>query len=195
MGTRVLDHGIGNMKATGTRLDGVLIVEPALFNDSRGWFMETYSIPRMAEIGIDVVFVQDNHSYSSVKNVIRGLHFQNGPMGQSKLVRCSHGSILDVAVDIRKGSPTYLEWVKIELSSENKKQLFIPQGFAHGFVTLEDETEVQYKVDNVYSKEHDRSIRYDDPEIGIDWGVGKPIISDKDAKAPSVSESDNNFKY
>lgn len=183
------------MKATGTRLDGVLIVEPTIFNDSRGWFMETYSIPKMAEIGIDVAFVQDNHSYSSVKNVIRGLHFQNSPKGQSKLVRCSHGSILDVAVDIRKGSLTYLEWVKIELSSVNKRQLFIPQGFAHGFLTLEDETEVQYKVDNVYSKEHDRSIRYDDPDIGIDWGVGEPIISDKDAKAPRLSESDNNFEY
>ena len=183
------------MKSIGTRLEGVLIVEPTIFNDSRGWFMETYSIPKMAGIGIDVAFVQDNHSYSSVKNVIRGLHFQNSPMGQSKLVRCSHGSILDVAVDIRKGSPSYLEWVKIELSSENKRQLFIPQGFAHGFVTLEDETEVQYKVDNVYSKEHDRSIRYDDPDIGIDWGVEEPIISDKDAKAPRLSESDNNFEY
>ena len=183
------------MKAIGTGLDGVLIVEPVVFNDSRGWFMETFSMPKMAAIGINVAFVQDNHSYSSVKDVIRGLHFQNSPMGQSKLVRCSHGSILDVAVDIRKGSPTYLKWIKVELSSANKRQLFIPQGFAHGFVTLEDDTEVQYKVDNVYSKEHDRSIRFDDPDIGIDWGVGEPIISDKDAKAPRLTESDHNFVY
>jgi len=183
------------MKAIDTSLDGVLIIEPKLLNDPRGWFMETYSLPKMAEIGIDVIFVQDNHSYSKERNVIRGLHFQNMPMGQSKLVRCTIGSILDVAVDIRKGSPTYLKWIKVELSSANKRQFFIPRGFAHGFLTLEDETEVQYKVDNIYSREHDRVIKYDDQEIGIDWGVKNPNISERDNMAPRSSGCDNNFVY
>ena len=141
-----------------TEYDGVLIIEPDVHHDSRGWFMESYSAPRMKGIGLHTVFVQDNHSYSRQKGVIRGLHFQDVPMDQAKLVRCSRGSILDVLVDIRKGSPRYKKWFGIELSANNQKQMFIPSGYAHGFVTLEDDTEVQYKVDRPYSREHERTI-------------------------------------
>jgi dTDP-4-dehydrorhamnose 3,5-epimerase len=149
----------------------------------------------MDQLGISAVFVQDNHSSSERKGVIRGLHFQIEPMAQSKLVRCTHGSVKDFAVDIRIGSSNYRKWVSVELSSANKRMLFIPKGFAHGFLTLEDNTEIQYKVDNYYSKEHDRSIRFDDPEIGIDWEVSEPLVSDKDAAAPLLSDSDCNFQY
>jgi dTDP-4-dehydrorhamnose 3,5-epimerase len=181
------------MHCVDTELNGVKIIEPDVFADQRGWFFESYSAWKMDQLGISVIFVQDNHSYSERKGVIRGLHFQNEPMAQSKLVRCTHGSVMDCAVDIRIGSPDYRKWVSVELSSTNKKMLFIPKGFAHGFLTLEDDSEIQYKVDNFYSKEHDRSIRFDDPEIGIDWGVSEPLLSDKDAAAPLLSESDCNF--
>jgi dTDP-4-dehydrorhamnose 3,5-epimerase len=178
-----------------TEYDGVLIIEPDVHVDSRGWFMETYSAPRMREIGLRTVFVQDNHSYSHQKGVIRGLHFQDAPMDQAKLVRCSRGSILDVFVDIRKGSPRYKKWFGIELSASNRKQLFIPSGYAHGFVTLEEDTEVQYKVDRPYSREHERTIRYDDPEIGVRWGVKDPMVSEKDAVAPTFRKVENNLSY
>lgn len=138
-------------------------------------------------------FVQDNHSYSERKGVIRGLHYQAPPFDQSKLVRCTRGSVLDVAVDIRHGSPNYAKWFGLVLSADNKKQLFIPKGFAHGFLTLEDGCEVQYKVDNFYSYEHDRNIRYDDSEIGVEWGVSEPLLSDKDLKAPSLRERGTDF--
>ena len=156
--------------------------------------MESYSIPKMREIGIETVFVQDNHSFSNNQGVIRGLHFQNRPMDQAKLVRCTRGSILDVAVDIRRGSPRYKKWFGIKLSSINKKQLYIPSGYAHGFVTLEKDTEVQYKVDRLYSQEHERTIRYDDPDIGIEWGVRNPIVSEKDSCASSLELVENNLQ-
>ena len=183
------------MRVSETALNGVKLIEPDVFKDQRGWFFESYSSWKMDQMGISVVFVQDNHSFSERKGVIRGLHYQNEPMAQSKLVRCTRGSVRDMAVDIRVGSPNYLKWVSVELSSANKTMIFIPKGFAHGFVTLEDNTEIQYKVDNFYSKEHDRSIRYDDPEIGVDWGLKEPLVSDKDAAAPFLKNSDCSFTY
>ena len=181
------------MIVTKTEIDGLVIIDPDCFGDHRGWFMETYNAAKMKENGLDVAFVQDNHSKSLVKGTLRGLHFQNNPMAQTKLVRCTKGVILDVAVDLRKNSPTYKKWFSIELSEENKKQLFIPQGFAHGFLTLSDDVEVQYKVDNLYSKEHDRGIIYNDPEIGIDWGDIAPVLSEKDTISPMLKDSDANF--
>jgi dTDP-4-dehydrorhamnose 3,5-epimerase len=183
------------MKVVPTSLEGVFIIEPEVFGDNRGWFMETYSRLKLRDQGIDITFIQDNHSYSAQKGTLRGLHFQNNPMAQTKLVRCTRGVILDVAVDIRKGSPNYKKWVAVELSAENKKQLIIPKGFAHAFLTVTDDVEVQYKVDAYYSKEHDRGIRYDDPTIGIDWGNITPILSDKDKNAPLLDDSDANFIY
>ncbi len=181
------------MKASHTTLPEVLVLEPTVHRDERGWFMESYVMELMRSKGIDAKFIQDNHSLSFHRGTLRGLHFQNEPMAQSKLVRCTRGSILDVIVDIRKDSPTFRKWVSLELTSANMKQVFIPKGFAHGFVTLEDDTEVQYKVDNYYSKENDRSIRYDDPDIGIDWTVEHPVLSDKDANAPFLKDSDCNL--
>ena len=181
------------MKLIKTKIDGVLIVEPKVFGDHRGWFMETYSKKVFEELGILIDFVQDNHSFSAQKGTLRGLHFQKEPKAQSKLVRCTKGSILDVAVDIRKGSPTYKDWVAIELSEENKKQLFIPKGFAHGFLTLTDDVEVQYKVDEYYSPENDCSIRYNDPELAVEWNWENPVLSDKDLNAPLLKDSGANF--
>ena len=181
------------MKVTKTEIEGLVVIDPDCYGDHRGWFMETYNEAKMKENGIDVVFVQDNHSKSLVKGTLRGLHFQNNPMGQTKLLRCTKGVMLDVAVDLRKDSPTYKKWFSIELTEENKKQLFIPQGFAHGFLALSDDVEVQYKVDNLYSKEHDRGIRYNDPEIGIDWGDIDPVLSEKDMTSPMLKDSDVNF--
>lgn len=176
-----------------TEIKEVLIIEPKVFGDHRGWFTETYSKEKFKELGINIDFVQDNHSFSAQKGTLRGLHFQLNPKAQTKLVRCTKGRILDVAVDLRKGSPTYKKWVAVELTEENKKQLLIPKGFAHAFLTLTDDVEVQYKVDEYYAPEHDRSIKFDDPEIGVDWGINNPILSDKDLKAPLLKDSDVNF--
>lgn len=181
------------MKITPTKIEGVLIIEPDIFGDSRGWFFESYSKQKLKDTGIDVDFVQDNHSFSGTKGTLRGLHFQNAPHSQSKLIRCTRGVVLDVAVDLRKDSPTYKEWVSIELSAENKKQFFIPKGFAHGFLTLTDDVEFQYKVDDYYDKETDRSIRFNDPDIAVDWQYDQPILSDKDNNAPLLKNSDVNF--
>ncbi|AWK50040.1 dTDP-4-dehydrorhamnose 3,5-epimerase [Clostridium beijerinckii] len=175
-----------------TKLEGVYIVEPHVFGDERGWFMETYSKIKTPEIACD--FVQDNQSYSKEKGILRGIHFQNEKHAQAKLVRCVRGAVLDVAVDLRKGSSTYKQWVAVELSAENKKQLFIPRGFGHGFLTLTDDVEFVYKTDNYYNYESDRSILWCDPEINVDWNVENPIISDKDAKAPFLKDSDCSFK-
>lgn len=183
------------MNITKTEISEVLIIEPKVFGDHRGWFAETYSSKKFKEMGIDIDFVQDNQSFSLHKGTLRGLHFQLNPMSQTKLVRCVRGRILDVAVDIRKGSPTYKKWVAVELTEENKKQLLIPKGFAHGYLTLTDNVEVQYKVDEYYSPECDRSIRYDDPEIGIDWGIKEFILSDKDLNASFLADSIINFRY
>ena len=176
-----------------TKLEGVLILEPRVFGDNRGWFYEVYNQETLKQNGIDVVFVQDNHSYSAMKGTVRGIHFQKDPSSQAKLVRCTRGRIKDVIVDLRKQSPTYKQWIAVELSADNKKQVFIPHGFGHGFVTLCDDCELQYKVDGYYSKENARSILWCDPDIGVDWGVSDPILSDKDKFAPSLSGSDVNF--
>lgn len=183
------------MQKIETKLPGVCIIEPQVFMDNRGWFVETYAANKFSEIGIDSVFVQDNQSLSAEKGTLRGLHFQNNPMAQTKLVRCTRGKILDIAVDIRKGSPYYGQWVSVELTSDNFRQLYIPKGFAHAFLTLTDDVEVQYKVDNYYSKECDRGIRYNDPDIGVDWGDITPILSHKDQISPMLKDSDCNFNY
>lgn len=182
------------MKVEKTSIEGLLVITPKVFKDSRGWFTETYSSKKLLEKGIKLNFVQDNHSLSATKGILRGLHFQNEPKAQTKLVRCTKGKILDVAVDLRKSSKTYKQWFSVELSEDNYKQLLVPKGFAHGFVTLTDYVEVQYKVDEYYSPQHDRSIRYDDPELVIDWGVVDPILSEKDKNALLLKDSDVNFK-
>ena len=184
------------MVFTKTNLDGVVIVEPKVFGDSRGWFMETYSQSKFNEAGINLNFIQDNHSFSATKGTLRGLHYQLNPKAQTKLVRCTKGAIFDVAVDIRKGSPTFGEWFGIELSAENKKQLLVPKGYAHAFMTLTDDVEVQYKVDELYSPEHDRGIIWNDPAIGIEWPIDiKPVLSQKDEVAPLLNDADNNFEF
>ena len=147
----------------------------------------------MEEAGLYYEFVQDNHSMSSVKGTLRGIHFQKGDKAQAKLVRCVRGAVLDVAVDLRHESPTYKQWVAVELSAENKKQLLIPRGFGHGFVTLTDEVEFLYKADNYYAPEADGGLRWNDPELNIDWGVNSPILSDKDAKAPFLKDAVTDF--
>lgn len=183
------------MKAVETGLDGCLIVEPQVFGDDRGWFYEAYSKRKFEALGIDAEFVQDNRSYSSLKGTLRGLHCQSAPEAQAKLVCCTRGAIRDVAVDIRKGSPTYMKWISVELSADNKKMLFIPKGFLHGYVTLTDDAEVFYKTDAHYSPENDRSVRYDDAAIGVDWGVEAPVLSPKDGGAPTLADSGVTFDY
>ena len=182
------------MKIEKTGLKDAFLIIPDVFGDNRGWFMETYSKEKLKEI-TGVEFVQDNQSYSSQKGIIRGLHCQTNPHCQTKLIRCTRGEICDIIVDIRKGSPTYKKWIKVVLTEENKKQLFIPKGFLHGFVTLTDDVEVQYKVDDYYSKPNDRSVKFDDPEFGVDWGVDNPILSEKDKNAPLFKDSDCFFEY
>ncbi len=183
------------MKRIDTKLPGVCILEPVVHGDHRGYFMETYNQGTLRELGIDAVFVQDNQSFSARRGVVRGIHFQNAPMAQAKLVRANRGAVLDVAVDLRRGSPTYREWVAVELTEENRRMLFIPRGFGHGFVTLTDAVEFCYKVDNLYSPECDRGIRFNDPTIGVDWGVAEPILSNKDTTSPLLDQSDCNFVY
>ena len=181
------------MQKTLTEIEGLFVIEPQVFGDYRGWFTETYSKEKLEKLGLYADFVQDNHSLSGKKGTIRGLHFQTNPMAQTKLIRCSRGGVRDVVVDLRKGSSTYKKWFSIELTAENFKQLWIPRGFAHGFLTLMDDCEIQYKVDNYYSSECDRSIRFDDPEIGVDWEITDPVLSEKDLKAPLLKDSDINF--
>lgn len=181
------------INVTKTDIDGVLVVEPEKFGDNRGWFMETYSYQKYSQMGITDVFVQDNRSYTEKKGTIRGIHFQTAPMTQSKLVSCTRGTILDVAVDLRKNSDTYKKWISIELSDKNSKQLYIPKGFAHGFLTLTDNVELLYKVDEFYSPENDGGLRFDDPSIAIDWGIENPILSEKDMKSPYLSQTNLSF--
>ncbi|ABO51539.1 dTDP-4-dehydrorhamnose 3,5-epimerase [Desulforamulus reducens MI-1] len=184
------------MKFTDTNLDGVIIVEPAVFGDHRGWFMETYNESKFLEAGLTYKFVQDNQSFSAVKGTLRGIHYQLNPKAQAKLVRCIRGAIFDIAVDIRKGSPNFGKWIGIKLTAENKKQLLIPRGFAHGFMTLTEDVEVQYKVDELYAPELDRSILWSDPVIGIKWPMDiTPLLSTKDEKAPLLEDAENNFSY
>ena len=178
------------------RLDipDVILVEPKVFGDERGFFMETYKASEFKKNGIEYEFVQDNHSKSQ-KGVLRGLHYQLKPMEQGKLVRCIRGRIWDVAVDIRKGSPWYGKWVAVELSEENKLMLWVPSGFAHGFVALEDDTEVVYKVTKEYSPELDRGIIWNDTDIGVKWPIENPMLSEKDKNLPGLKEAENNFTY
>jgi len=183
------------MKKIETALPSIYIIEPQVFGDRRGWFCETWSVKNFEELGISCNFVQDNHSYTAKKNTLRGIHYQQNPMAQAKLVRVIRGAVMDVAVDLRKGSPTYCKWVSIELSAENKRQFFIPRGFGHGFITLTDDVEFVYKSDNLYSKECDRCIRFNDSTIGVVWGVKNPIMSEKDSESPLLADSDCNFVY
>ena len=181
------------MKITKIKLDGVVIIEPDVFGDNRGFFMESWNKKKMAEAGLDYDFVQDNHSKSTVKGTLRGIHFQKGDKAQAKLVRCVKGAVLDVAVDLRKNSPTFKQWVGVELSEENKKQLLIPRGFGHGFVTLTDDVEFLYKTDNYYAPEADAGIRWNDPDIGVEWGIKNPILSEKDKKNPFLKDCSELF--
>ncbi|UZD70434.1 dTDP-4-dehydrorhamnose 3,5-epimerase [Brucella sp. JSBI001] len=173
-------------------IDGVFEISPRKFGDDRGFFSETYNAKSFAEAGIELTFVQDNHSYSAAKGVVRGLHYQLPPFAQDKLVRVTHGAILDVAVDIRKSSPTFGKWVALEVSAEKWNQILVPKGFAHGFITLVENTEVIYKVTDYYSPMHDRSIRFDDPAIGIEWPLPSSGVqlSDKDQKAPLFADAE-----
>ncbi len=176
----------------------VTLIRPKRFGDDRGWFTESYNKRNFLDWGISCEFVQDNHSRSVPTGTLRGLHFQTPPFAQAKLVRCISGAIFDVAVDIRSGSPTFGQWVGAELSEENGHQLFIPEGFAHGFVTLVQDTQVTYKVSQYYSPEHDAGLAWDDPDIGIAWpfpnGVG-PTLSKKDEQQPNLKNIQDVFAY
>jgi len=168
------------MEITQTKLPGVILLKPKVFQDDRGFFLESYNRLTLAKQGIEHNFVQDNHSLSKQKGTLRGLHFQKDPMAQTKLVRVVRGAIFDVAVDIRKDSPHFGKWVGMELSDKNHHQLLVPKGFAHGFCTLQDNTEVLYKVDVYYSPEHDAGYIWNDPTFNIDWPVADPMLSEKD---------------
>ena len=173
-----------------TDIEGPLIVEPRVFGDNRGYFFESFSLHDFEMHAGPVAFVQDNESYSAKRGVLRGLHFQKGEAAQAKLLRVVRGSVLDVAVDIRPGSPTYGKYVSTVLSGENKRQFFIPRGFAHGFLVLEDDTIFQYKCDNYYAPETEGSYRWNDPALAIDWGISpdEVILSEKDSRAPFFGE-------
>ena len=180
-----------------TPLAGVKLITPRRFGDHRGFFSESYSAKALAEYGIDTVFVQDNHSLSMTAGTIRGLHFQNPPHAQDKLVRCGRGCLFDVTVDIRKGSPTYGQWFGAELSFENGRQILIPKGFAHGFVTRAPETEIIYKCSDYYHPETEGALIWNDPDICIDWGMGdlEPVLSAKDAVAGRIADFDSAFHW
>lgn len=185
------------MKIEKTKIDGLVIISPQIFGDDRGFFVETYNMERYKEAGINVDFVQDNLSKSQ-KSVLRGLHFQNEPFAQGKLVQVITGKVLDVAVDIRKSSPTYGEYVSVELSAENKKQFWIPAGFAHGFVALEDDTIFSYKCTNVYSPESEGGLLWNDEKIAIDWkleenSIDEPILSERDEKWEKFEDLESKF--
>jgi len=170
----------------------VILIEPKVFKDERGFFLETYKMPDFIAYGIKGNFVQDNHS-RSVKGVLRGLHYQNPPFAQGKLVRVVKGEIFDVAVDIRKGSSSYGKWVGVILSEENKKMLYVPEGFAHGYCALSEIAEVLYKTTNVYSPQSDAGIIWNDRDLNIEWPIKKPILSEKDRKWPTLKEANNKF--
>ena len=178
-----------------TALPGVLILTPARFGDARGWFSETWNAARMAEAGLDLAFVQDNHSFSAEKGTLRGQHFHRPPRAQDKLVRCTRGAILDVAVDIRKGSPSYGKWVGVELSAANGQQLLVPKGFLHGFLTQTADCEVQYKCTDTYAPDCDGAVAWN--SVGIDWGLNgaQPVLSAKDAVAQALADFDSPFAY
>ena len=185
------------IEVSDTAIPDVKLITPRRFGDARGWFSETWTQPKMAAAGLEFDFMQDNHSYSAEVHTLRGLHYQAPPFAQTKLVRVARGAVLDVAVDIRVGSPTYLRCVAEELSAENGAQLLVPRGFLHGFLTLQPDTEVLYKVDNPYSAEADGAVRFDDPDININWDMGDvgAVLSDKDAAAPMLKDLDNPFVW
>ena len=180
-----------------TKLEGVVLLTPKRHGDARGFFCETWNKARMAEAGLDYDFVQDNQSLSAEVGTVRGLHYQSPPHAQAKLVRCGRGALLDVAVDIRKGSPTYGAWISEVLSAENGRQLLIPEGFLHGFITLLPDTEILYKCNDYYSPECDGAVRFDDPDIGVDWGsdISGAILSGKDKAAQSFADFDSPFDW
>ena len=182
------------MKFIETEISDVIIIEPKVFGDARGYFLESYNQKKFEEVVGKISFVQDNESKSS-KGVLRGLHFQKPPFNQAKLVRCIEGRVMDVAVDIRKGSPTFGKHVAIELTGENKRQLFVPRGFAHGFLVLSESAIFAYKVDNSYAPTHDAGIRWDDSILNIQWGVNESevLVSEKDTKLPFFSEFESPF--
>ncbi|MCQ0988471.1 dTDP-4-dehydrorhamnose 3,5-epimerase [Jiella marina] len=179
------------LEVTPLAIAEVLEIKPRKFGDDRGFFSETFNQERFAEAGVTIPWVQDNQSFSAAKHTLRGLHYQAPPFAQDKLVRVLKGSILDVAVDIRHGSPTFGKWVALEVSAAKFNQILVPKGFAHGFLTLEPDTEVFYKVSAPYSGQHDRGIRWDDPEIGVEWPLGgaQPVLSDKDRVAPLLNDT------
>ncbi|MEQ8897065.1 MAG: dTDP-4-dehydrorhamnose 3,5-epimerase [Roseovarius sp.] len=185
------------MQVETTKLGGVLILTPQRHGDTRGFFSESWNRRRLEEAGISAEFVQDNHSLSAKAGTVRGLHFQAPPHAQAKLVRCGRGRLFDVAVDIRKGSPTFGQWMGVELSFENGKQLYLPEGFLHGFATREPDTEILYKCTDYFAPECDGAVRFDDPDLGIDWGIdtGAAVLSDKDAAAPLFREFDSPFVW
>ena len=176
-------------------LSEVITIEPATHPDERGWFAETYKKSEFKDIGIAFDFVQDNYAHSNLRGTLRGLHFQKQPAAQGKLVACVAGEVFDVAVDIRRGSPTYAKWVSANLSARNHTMIWVPPGFAHGIMTLSDGAEVVYKVTAEYSPTHDRSLRWNDPAISINWPISNPRISKKDAEAPLLNRLDNDFVW
>ncbi len=185
------------MEVVNTAIPEVKVITPKKFGDHRGFFSETYKRRDWVEAGINLTFVQDNHSCSTAQGTLRGLHYQIPPMAQDKLVRVAHGAILDVAVDLRNGSPTFGRHVSEVISAENWKQLLVPVGFAHGYVTLEPDTEVLYKTTNFYSPEHNRGIIWNDPDLGIDWGIEEAdaVLSEKDLALPTLKEVTDLFTY
>ncbi len=185
------------MQINQTALEGILILTPRRFGDHRGFFSESWNRKVMADHGINYDFVQDNHSLSHQTGTIRGLHFQAPPHAQAKLVRCGRGALFDVAVDIRRGSPTYGQWVGVELSADNGRQLLIPAGFLHGFATRLPDTEVIYKCTDYYAPAADGTVRFDDPDIGVQWGIdpAQAVLSDKDAAAPWLRDFETPFIY
>jgi len=181
------------MKIKKTEMAEVLIIEPEVFSDDRGWFAESYNRKKLSEAGININFVQDNHSFTEKSGTLRGLHVQNHPHAQSKLIRCTKGAVLDVVVDLRKNSPTYKQWVAVELTEENKRQVFFPKGFAHGILSLTDNVEVHYKIDNHYDKQSERFIRWNDGDININWGNDNPTLLERDRNAPLLKDCDINL--
>ena len=180
------------MKFSKTNINGLVVIQPNVINDQRGYFLESFNEEKFKKVIDNVVFVQENESKSS-KGVLRGLHFQHPPYAQGKLVRVIQGSVLDVAVDIRRKSPTYGQYFSIELSGKNKKMFWIPEGFAHGFLTLDDDTIFSYKCTQIYHKESEGSLLWNDSELNIDWGVKNPIVSEKDKKADSFANCKSSF--
>ena len=180
-----------------TELDGVLILTPTRHGDARGFFSESWNAARMREAGLAYDFVQDNHSVSATKGTVRGLHYQSPPHAQAKLVRCGRGALFDVAVDFRAGSPTWGKWVGVDLTQDNGRQLMIPAGFLHGFVTRSPDTEIIYKCTDYYAPDCDGAVRWDDPDIGIDWGLAPAdaVLSEKDARAPRLSDVSSPFRF